>query len=211
MLYRLSDKLTLRSRWRPYRTRSGERVVVLRTASVFPPAHPSTRLCLELLQEVLEAGGLPSAGWVLDVGCGSGVLLLAAAAAGTGPCLGVDLSHRAVLVSRDNARENGLDREVRLVRGSTEGLRGPFALILANLPIAVQLAKVEELLRLAAPAARLILAGFKDSQEDELLARYREAGWSLQRRRTRDEWVIELPPEKSFTWVAWILAPVSER
>lgn len=206
MLYRLSDQLALKTRWRPYRARPGERVLVLRTTAVFPPGHPSTRLCLDLLKEVLATGPLPPRG-LLDVGCGSGVLLLAAAAAGLGPAVGVDLSRRAVLMSRENARENGLAPAVHLVQGSTECLRGSFALILANLPLPVQLAKVAELSRLASPDGCLILSGFKDSQEDELLARYREAGWSLRRRLTREEWAIELPPDKSFTWVGWWVEP----
>ena len=205
MLYRLSDQLALKTRWRPYRPRPGERVLVLRTTAVFPPSHPSTRLCLDLLKEVLASGPPPRG--LLDVGCGSGVLLLAAAAAGLGPGVGVDLSRQAVLVARENARENGLAAAVHLVQGSTECLRGPFALILANLPLPVQLAKVAELPRLASPDGCLILSGFKDSQEDDLLARYREAGWSLRRRRTREEWTIELPPDRSFTWVGWILGP----
>jgi ribosomal protein L11 methylase PrmA len=65
--------------------------------------------------------------------------------------------------------------------------------------------KVADLDRLAAPTGALILSGFRDVQEAELLAQYRELGWSLARRLTRDEWAIEVPPEKSFTWVAWLL------
>jgi ribosomal protein L11 methyltransferase len=207
MLYRLSSQLTLRSRWRPYRPRAGERVLVLRTASVFPPSHPTTLLCLDLLNELLEAGDLPPGARLLDVGCGSGVLLLTAAVLAARTGVGVDLSRQAVLASRDNARENGLARAVHLVQGSTECLQGPFALTLANLPLAVQLEKVPDLSRLAGGAGRLILSGFKDVQEDELLALYRRQGWVLTRRLTREEWVIELPPEKSFTWVGWRLEP----
>ncbi len=207
MLYRLTDQLVLRSRWRPYLARPGERVLVLRTGAVFPPGHPTTRLCLDLLQEALEVGPLPLRARLLDVGCGSGVLLLAAAALAPRPCVGVDLSRRAVLVSRDNALANGLAGAVRLVQGSTECLRGSFAVILANLPFTVQLDKVAEFSRLTGVPGCLILSGFKDSQEDELLARYRQAGWRLQRRLTREEWVAELPPEKSFTWVGWLLQP----
>jgi ribosomal protein L11 methylase PrmA len=119
--------------------------------------------------------------------------------------VGVDISGRAAATTRDNARANGLAASVRVVRGSTECLRGKFGVMLGNLPWAVQMDKVAEFTRLAAPDARLILSGFKDTQEDDLRARYEPAGWVLEHRRTRDEWVIELPPEKSYTWVAWQL------
>ena len=67
------------------------------------------------------------------------------------------------------------------------------------------MAKVAELARLAAPSGTLILSGFRDVQEAELLARYQDRGWTLAQRLTRDEWAIEVPPEKSYTWVAWLL------
>jgi ribosomal protein L11 methyltransferase len=206
MFYRLSPELVLRSRWRPYRPRPGERVLVLAAGSVFPPGHPTTRLCLELLTETLAAN--PSLR-LLDVGCGSGVLLLAGVAAGAHPGVGVDLSWRAVATTRDNARVNGLAAAVQVIRGSTECLRGKFGLMLANLPWTVQIDKVEEFTRLAAPDARLILSGFKDTQEDKLRSQYQLAGWVIEHRRTRDESVIEMPPERSFTWVAWRLRRTS--
>jgi ribosomal protein L11 methyltransferase len=202
MFYRLSPELVLRSRWRPYRMQPGERVLVLAAASTFPPGHPTTSLCLELVAETLAREPGPR---LLDVGCGSGVLLLAGVAAGAQSAVGVDLSGRAAATTRDNARANGLAAAVQVVRGSTECLRGTFGMMLGNLPWAVQMDKVAEFTRLAAPDARLILSGFKDTQEDDLRARYEQAGWGLESRLTRDEWVIELPPEKSYTWVAWRL------
>jgi len=210
MFYRLSPALVLRSRWRPYRRRPGEQVLVLAAGSVFPPSHPTTRLCLELLAETLAETPGPR---LLDVGCGSGVLLLAGVAAGARVGVGVDLSWRAAATTRDNARANGLAAPVQVIRGSTECLRGKFGLILANLPWAVQMDKTTEFTRLAAPDARLILSGFKDTQEDELRSLYQQTGWIIEHRRTRDESVIELPPEKSFTWVAWRLgrSPVSDQ
>lgn len=203
MFYRLAPGVVLCSQWRPYRARPGERVLVLRTSGVFPPGHPTTALCLDLLKEL--ATEMPG-GRVLDVGCGSGVLTLAAAALGTRLCVGVDLSRRATRLSQNNARQNPLAAAtVLVVQGSTECLRGLFAVILANLPWEAQLEKVTEFSRLAVPEGRLLLSGFRDTQEEELWARYQAEGWRQRRRLTRDQWAPELPPEKSFTWVAWLL------
>jgi ribosomal protein L11 methyltransferase len=202
MFYRLSSHLVLRSRWRPYRPRPGELALVLTTASVFPPSHATTRLCLELLTEALTA--VPGAR-LLDVGCGSGVLLLAGVASGAGFGVGVDLAAKAAAATRDNARANQLAGQVGVVQGSTEALKGPFDLLLGNLPWAVQMEKVGEFSRLATPSATVILSGFKDTQEEALQAGYQQAGWVVADRRTRDEFVGSLPPEQSFTWVAWRL------
>jgi ribosomal protein L11 methyltransferase len=139
------------------------------------------------------------------VGCGSGILALAGAALGAAFCVGVDLSWPAARLSRENAGENRLAGAVQVLRGSTECLGGLFQALVANLPPGVQLDKTAEFTRLAAPDGILILSGFKDTQEEPLDRPYREAGWFLSRRLTKDEWVIDLPPEQSFTWVAWLL------
>jgi ribosomal protein L11 methylase PrmA len=66
--------------------------------------------------------------------------------------------------------------------------------------------RVAELARLAAPGGRLILSGFRDRQEKALLESYQGLGWSLTRRLAKDFYHAELPPDLSFTWVAWLLA-----
>lgn len=203
MFYRLPPNLVLRSPWRPYRLRRGERVLTLKAGHAFPPGHPTTRLCLTILAQVLESGR-PAR--LLDVGCGSGILGLAGAALGVSRVVGVDLRPVSARIALDNARANALAGEgMVVIQGSTECLKSGFHLIVANLPPAVQLAKAAELNRLAAPGAALILSGFKDTQEEPVWEIFRQAGWELTSRLTRDEWVAELPPELSFTWVAGLL------
>jgi ribosomal protein L11 methyltransferase len=178
----------------------------IRVGKAFPPTHPTTRLCLELLQEALSRGPV---GKVLDVGCGAGVLSLAAAALGVSLVVAVDLAAAAVRETLDNARENALAGPLRVVQGSTESLRGCFDLVLANLPWEIQMDKAPELSRLAAPAGSLILAGFRDPQEKPLLDRYQKLGWSPSGRASQGFQHPELPAGMSFTWAAWTLERTS--
>lgn len=134
-------------------------------------AHATTRLCLELLQE-------QEPGWLLDIGCGSGVLSIAAALLGFGPVLGVDDDPLAVEATRENAVVNGVgDRvEARLVDARGGAL--PAAdLALANVSLAV----VEAVAPRVA-AHRLIASGYLDRDTPEL------AGWRRLDRRSCDGW-----------------------
>jgi len=202
MFLRLTPELVIRSPWRPFRPRHGEHILVLETGLAFPPGHPSTHLCLDVLKTALTSRPRAS---VLDVGCGSGILALAALPLGASRSVAVDLSGRAVHQTRQNAGRNGLLPRLGLVQGSTECLRGPFDLILANLPWGVQLEKIGELCRLVASDGALVLAGFKDTQVEPLLTGYRDQGWTILTHRSRDAWAPEPPPELSYTWVAWLL------
>jgi ribosomal protein L11 methylase PrmA len=200
--YRLSPQLELRVR-DPNRVEPALQVLLVQSGRAFGPGHPTTRLCLDLLRESLAQGPVPR---LADVGCGAGVLTLAAAALGVPRVVGVDLAWEAARVTRKNARENGLAGAISAVQGSTECLQASFDLVAANLPWEVQLEKAPELVRLAAAAGRLILSGFREDREKPLLESYRGLGWGLQRRLVKDFRHPELPPDLSFTWVAWLLA-----
>ena len=202
LFYRLSPQLVLCPRKAPYEAGPGERVLLLASGGAFPLGHPTTRLCLELLREVLVAGGVKR---MLDVGCGTGVLGLAAAALGVPQVVGVDISPQAARVTRENARANKLAGCLAVVQGSTAALQGSFDLVAANLPWEVQMDQAPELDRLASPHGRLLLSGFRDNQEDLLLEKYRQRGWSRERRAVKPFHHPELPPDLSFTWVAWLL------
>jgi ribosomal protein L11 methyltransferase len=186
----------------PGRPPPAEQVLWLKSQEAFPAGHPTTRLCLDLLRQAVAAQAV---GRVLDLGCGVGVLSLAAAALGASRVLGIDISRKAALATRENTRENALAGLISVAQGSSECLKGPFDLVLANLPWEVQMDKVTELDRLAAPQGRLILSGFRDNQEDPLIESYLDLGWAVNQRLAKPFRHPELPADLSFTWVAWLL------
>jgi ribosomal protein L11 methyltransferase len=136
-------------------------------------AHPTTRLCLELLE------GLPRTS-VLDVGCGSGVLSIAAAKLGFGPILAVDVEAAAVEAARANAAANRVEIEVSQLDALTSPLpRGD--LVVAN----IALAAVEQIP--AHPeAVRFVTSGYLQSDEPAL------EGWTRVERRRADGWAADL-------------------
>lgn len=202
MFQRLSPRLVLIALAGATRAQGPVKILKIRIGEAFNPTHPTTRLCLELLPEVLAAARPNN---LLDVGCGAGVLGLAAAALGVPVVVAVDLDGQATRETLENARENLQSGPLEVVQGSTEGLKATFDLVVANLPWEVQMAKAPELDRLAAPLGSLILSGFRRSQEEPLLAAYQRLGWRLSQRVIKDFQHPELPPQMDFTWVAWVL------
>ena len=136
-------------------------------------AHPTTRLTLELLQ-TLDTGSL------LDVGCGSGVLSIAAAKLGFEPILGVDLDEAAVEATTANARVNGVTVQARLADALTDEL--PHVdVALANVALDV----VERLLQ-RLPAERVVTSGYLERDRPTL------AGWTHVDRATADGWAADV-------------------
>jgi ribosomal protein L11 methyltransferase len=136
-------------------------------------AHPTTRLTLELLQELEPAS-------LLDVGCGSGVLSIAAAKLGFEPVTGTDLDDAAVEATVANARGNGVSVAARRSDALTEPLPAT-AVVVANVALDV----VEALLpRLPAPTA--VLSGYLERDRPQV------EGWRPVDRRTADGWAADV-------------------
>jgi ribosomal protein L11 methyltransferase len=145
--------------------------VVIEPAQAFGTgAHPTTRLTLELLLD------LPR-GSVLDVGCGSGVLSVAAVKLGFGPVVAVDYDPVAVAATRANARDNGVAFEARVADGLVDELPET-DIVLANVSEWVLEALARRLC-----SGFLIASGFLESQIPPL------AGFTEVDRRVEDGWV----------------------
>ena len=202
MFQRPSPQLVLVTLGKAHPEGAAPRTLKIRMGEAFPPTHPTSRLCLELLQEALAAEAVRS---LIDVGCGAGVLSLAAAALGVPLVVAVDLAPRAVRETWENARDNALSGPLTVVQGGAECIKATFDLVLANLPWDVHLNQAPEFSHLAAPAGALILSGFRDHRESVLMDGYQKLGWSLKMRGVKNFRHPELPAGLSFTWAAWTL------
>lgn len=154
--------------------------------------HETTRLCLELLEQVMEKGNLAAAPSLLDLGTGSGILAMAASLLGAGRILALDIDPDAVDVARENLALNNLSEQIECGTVSLESLTERFDVILANI-------LAEELVRLAPylkerlnSGGSLILSGIL--AEKEQLVRQGFASQPLTYCRTvcDGEWVAML-------------------
>jgi ribosomal protein L11 methyltransferase len=143
-------------------------------------SHPTTRLCLQWLDANIKGGES-----VLDYGCGSGILAVAAAKFGAQPVIGTDIDPQALVSSRDNAQANEVTLDIR----GTDALTGISAdVVVANILTNPLKVLAPALVGHVKPGGRLTLSGILESQEQEVIAAYapliglsafrREDGWT---------------------------------
>ncbi len=150
--------------------------------------HPTTALCLKALDALVVPGMT-----VVDYGCGSGILAIAALKLGAGRALGIDNDPQAVVASRDNAGRNGVADEEFLVvlpeQAPQTAWAGQADLVVANILANPLIELSEGILAYLKPGGTVLLAGLLDEQAEAVMAAYAERcemsvaasreGWSL--------------------------------
>jgi ribosomal protein L11 methyltransferase len=134
--------------------------------------HPTTSLCLQWLDALADAGQLEGL-TVLDFGCGSGILALAALKLGAARAVGVDNDPQALLATADNALRNGVDERMNVFLPDDEPV-AQYPVVVANILASALDALAETLAARVAPGGRIALSGILSGQEDALLDRYGE-------------------------------------
>jgi ribosomal protein L11 methyltransferase len=167
---RVGPRLVVRPSFKPYAPEPDDVVLTLDPGGAFGTGtHETTRLLLEGLQRHLRAGA-----HVLDVGCGSGILAIAALLLGAVRATGVDVDPEAVRVSRENAEHNGVSDRLALYEGTLAALpAGRFPLVLANIESRVLVPLAAELAARVAPGGVLVLGGLLAPERERMLEAYR--------------------------------------
>ncbi len=135
--------------------------------------HPTTSLCLRWLDALASEGQLQGRS-VLDFGCGSGILALAALKLGAAQAIGVDNDPQALIATADNAGRNEVGDRLQAFLPQDEPM-ATYPVVVANILASALDALAETLAARVAPGGRIALSGILRGQEDELLQRY--AAW----------------------------------
>lgn len=180
--------------------RNSEETLRIAHARSFHPRHATTCMCLQILEETIRESGCEK---LLDVGCGSGILTLAAAFMGVEKAIGIDVTLRGIRESIANAELNSLTDKTRWIVGSTGSIRGSFPCVVANLRTEILGQMLKDLVRLTSEeGGKLILSGFHDIDRPHLETRWAAMGMRLEQISMRDQSFFGIPPSGSFTWGA---------
>ncbi|WP_300088797.1 50S ribosomal protein L11 methyltransferase [uncultured Nitrosomonas sp.] len=161
-------------------------------------SHPTTRLCLTWLDQFLHPGDS-----VLDYGCGSGILAIAALKLGAARVMGVDIDPNAITASLDNARNNfcGTDRlsfatALSSLDGQGSGAEWlPATVVVANILANPLIMLAPVLMKALQPGGHIVLSGILDTQADEVLQVYSE--WADMHIAAREQGWVLLAGQKS--------------
>lgn len=180
----LSDRLAVCPSWESLPQRAGQRVIRLDPGMAFGTGtHETTRLCLSLIEAYLTEGAR-----VLDVGCGSGILAIAARLLGAGSAAGVDIDATAVRTARENAQRNSCGEIEFFVGDLAGGFDGTFDLICANITADAIVRLACDLPARMAADGVCILSGILAERRDEVALCLSLSGLVAVESRTENGW-----------------------
>ena len=186
--HRIGRRLVVVPSWRRGRYEARDVVIRLDPGMAFGTGlHPTTRMCLQLLEEHVRRGDR-----VLDFGCGSGILSIAAALLGAARVLALDVDSVAVRVAGENARRNRVARRITVSLGSVETdptlPQAPFDLIVANISALVLKNAEPGLAAVIRSGGLLILSGLLQKNASDVGSLYVSRNWELLETRGEGDW-----------------------
>ena len=185
-IQRLGKRLVVCPTWLSYEPRHQEVVVRLDPGMAFGTGvHPTTRMCLQVLDGLVKSGMR-----VADVGCGSGILSIAAVKLGASKALALDVDPVAVKVARENVEANCVSQVVEVAEGTLRRHTSPgHDLVVANITLNPILELAPHIVNSLASNGAAVLSGLLRDQGPATESAFESLGVSLESRATIDDWL----------------------
>ncbi len=174
--------------WRTYEPQEDDVVITLDPGMAFGTGHhPTTRMCLELVEQHVQPNDR-----VLDLGCGSGILSIAAAKLGASDVFGLEIDPIAASVAVQNVRDNGVRNVVRTEEATLPHPRvaeNGYDLLVANVSAKVITELADHIVRAVRSGGTLLFSGILDKQKTEVIERMVAQGVQFEDGLTDADWV----------------------
>jgi ribosomal protein L11 methyltransferase len=188
---RASKSIVIKPTWERYTPQGrGDIVIEIDPGMAFGTGqHPSTRMCLEAVEDLMVKEREIKKWRVLDVGTGTGILGIACAKLGAERVVCVDIDQKAIEIARENAKINEVQDRVRFINRDVATVEEPVDLIIANLTAKLLLRFRSHFLSLLEKGGYLILSGIIEQNKPEMEDHFCTGPLSLHRIITEKEWV----------------------
>lgn len=183
---KIGRKIVIKPTWCEYRADPDDIVLALDPGMAFGTGtHPTTALCIHLIEDYLKRDDS-----FLDIGTGSGILMIAAALLGAGFVCGIDKDLMALEVATANLRLNGLDpQNYSLISGNLlEGVKKEYNFIVANIFTHVIFELLNDLHRVLAKDGIFVCSGIFEKNKNLVASKMKKTGFEILEIRSKEEW-----------------------
>jgi ribosomal protein L11 methyltransferase len=184
---KISRHLVIKPSWRQYKSRAGEIVLEIDPGMAFGTGtHPTTRLSLNLIELCLNPRDS-----VLDVGIGSGILMIAAAKLGARKVCGIDKDWLAVDIAKANLKQNHIDPEkyVLICGHLVKAIRGRFDLVVANILTGAILVLLDDVIHVLEKNGWFLCSGILKENQNVVMDKLKTLDFEIIHRYSKDDWV----------------------
>lgn len=181
----IGQNLVIRPSWEEYENKENRKVLSIDPGAAFGTGtHATTSLCLEILDRTITEDDT-----VLDIGCGSGILAIAAALLGAKTAVGVDIDAQSVKVAKENAERNDIEDKVEFMIGDlAEKVSGKYTVVCANIVADIIIKLLENVSDYMEHDAILITSGIIDIRKDDVVAGFEKFGFKIIEEKNKDNW-----------------------
>jgi ribosomal protein L11 methyltransferase len=175
---KITERITVKPSWEPYSKESDDELIIeIDPGMAFGTGtHPTTSLCIKLIEKYIKNGSKK----VLDIGCGSGILSIAAALLGANEVIGVEIDPNAVAVAKENVAKNSLDSVIHIIEGDlTKDIDNKSDIVVANLMAGLVIRLSENVAEHLNKGGIYISSGILIEKQDQVISAIRACGFEV--------------------------------
>jgi len=190
---KITDRIVVKPTWHEYAPIKGETIIEVDPGMAFGTGtHPTTSLCVSMIEKYICPGDT-----FLDIGSGSGILMIAAAKLGAKKVWGIDNDETAVSIAADNLRLNNIeDADFNVTKGDlATGVTRNFNIITANILSEVIIVLLDSIKDVMKKGGVLICSGIIEKNAGIVLDKMNRIGLETVEMRSKDEWVTIVAKE----------------